>query len=265
MSNDLFSGIGSFNTISPIDPFAYQQRLMMRQNLLSERDLFPIAQPSVEEIVMMQGFYNSCLGNIEQLRYGCNFPSLLPMVSQNPQILIYYIMHRQMQMQNMMLMMLLMQQNAAFTRMILQLLLSRNYQYSQPGAISGSCSTISDPNKAQKDAMLENAARKYGIPPDILKAIAWQESRWKTGAVGDGGKSFGMMQIYSCAHPDYNVREGINNPEYNIDYAARLLRSLYDKYGSWEKAVERYNGSGPMAVRYAASVMNHAQTRPWLA
>jgi soluble lytic murein transglycosylase-like protein len=126
----------------------------------------------------------------------------------------------------------------------------------------GSCASA---DKQQINQLLDNAAQKYGIPPNILKAIAWQESRWNPGAVGDGGKSFGMMQIYTSAHPDYDVQKGKADIQYNIEYGARLLRSLYDKYGSWEKAVERYNGSGPMAVRYSGSVMSKASSQPWLA
>jgi hypothetical protein len=120
-------------------------------------------------------------------------------------------------------------------------------------------------SKPETNQLLENTARKYGIPPDILKSIAWQESRWNPNAVGDGGKSFGMMQIYTSAHPDYNVGEGQRNPSYNIEYGAKFLRSLYDRYGSWEKAVERYNGSGPQAQKYASSVMNNYRNKPWMA
>lgn len=278
MSWDQIRGIGSFNIFVPVDPMAYQQQMMTRQSMLQQNCFSPIAQPSVQEIAMLQGFYNGCLGNIDTLRYGCNFPSMMGLMSQNPQMMIMFMMYQQMQMQNMMLMMLLMQQNAATTQMLLKLLASRGLTTqgssgSSPyqGYTGSSLPTpetggqFSSANKAQVNNLIENAAQKYGIPPDILKSIAWQESRWNPNAVGDGGKSFGMMQIYTSAHPDYKVSEGRNNIAYNVEYGARLLRSLYDRYGSWEKAVERYNGSGPMAVKYASSVMNHAQSKPWLA
>ncbi|MBI2264456.1 MAG: lytic transglycosylase domain-containing protein [Armatimonadetes bacterium] len=119
------------------------------------------------------------------------------------------------------------------------------------------------PNKAQAGQMLEATAQKYGIPPNILKAIAWQESGWNSNAVGDGGKSFGMMQIYSSAHPDYNIAKGKSDPSYNIEYGAKLLRSLYDRYGSWEMAITRYNGSGPMAEAYRGKVLGLSQSQPW--
>ncbi|MBI3928423.1 MAG: lytic transglycosylase domain-containing protein [Armatimonadetes bacterium] len=119
------------------------------------------------------------------------------------------------------------------------------------------------PDKNSVGQMLEAAARKYGIPPEILKAIAWKESGWKNSAVGDGGQSSGIMQIYKTAHPDYDVQRGRNDSAYNIDYGARFLASLYKKYGNWRTAVRAYNGSGPMAERYADSVMQMVQSQPW--
>lgn len=121
-----------------------------------------------------------------------------------------------------------------------------------------------NPTKQQINQMLEAAARKYGIPPDILKAVAYKESGWNPNAVGDGGKSFGMMQIYTAAHPDYDVARGKADPSYNIEYAARMLAGLYKQTGSWREAVRRYNGSGPMAEAYANDVFNRLlPQKPW--
>lgn len=54
-----------------------------------------------------------------------------------------------------------------------------------------------------------------------------------------------------------------NSAAKNIEYGAKMLRGLYDQYGSWEMAVKRYNGSGPMADQYQAKVMGMAQSQPW--
>jgi soluble lytic murein transglycosylase-like protein len=116
---------------------------------------------------------------------------------------------------------------------------------------------VNNPDKQQTEKMLDEAANKYGIPPEILKGIAYKESRWNNGAVGDQGRSTSMMQINKQAHPDYDVQRGRQDPSYAIDYAAKLLRGLYDQYHDWGKAVEHYNGSGPMAQAYSADVMNN--------
>jgi soluble lytic murein transglycosylase-like protein len=120
-----------------------------------------------------------------------------------------------------------------------------------------------NPGKAQIERLLEQAAAKYGIPPDILKAVAWKESNWNPGSVGDGGKSHGIMQIYSTAHPDYDVARGKADVAYNIEYGAKFLAGLYKRYGNWQEAVVHYNGSGPAAVAYGSSVMSLAQQKPW--
>jgi hypothetical protein len=60
-----------FQTGSP-DMIAYQQRMMMRQSAL-EGAYMPMMCPSPEEMMMLHGFYNGALGNIQQLRYGVPF------------------------------------------------------------------------------------------------------------------------------------------------------------------------------------------------
>jgi hypothetical protein len=250
----------------PIDPMALREQSQMRMEMLNQTALCPLAQPSMDEMMGLQGYYNSCIGSIEQLRYGSPLPDLNGLMMQNPQMMMMFMMYQQMQMQTMMLMMLVMMGQNSTNRETIERLLSGTGTGSGTGTqVSGREGTLADASKSEINNLLESTAQKYGIPPDILKSIAWQESRWNPGAVGDGGKSHGMMQIYTNAHPDYNVAEGQSNIAYNIDYGAKLLRSLYDRYGSWDKAVEHYNGSGPMAQRYSANVMQNSSNRPWLA
>ncbi|MDQ7821982.1 MAG: lytic transglycosylase domain-containing protein [Candidatus Eremiobacteraeota bacterium] len=280
MGGNMIEGPGYLQQSGYYGGVASQQRLQERQSILADNALCPIAQPSMDEISGLQGYYNGCLGSINQLRYGNALPDLQSMMMQNPQMMMFMMMYQQIQMQNMMLMMMLMmRQNGMSPDMISRMLNgggnncgnSGNYgNYGNQGSPYASGSSYSggvcnNPDKQKTSEILENTANKYGIPPDILKGIAWQESRWNNSCVGDGGKSFGMMQIYTSAHPDYKVQEGKNDVAYNIEYAAKFLRNLYDQTGSWEKAVERYNGSGPMARKYASSVMGHVQNKPWLA
>jgi hypothetical protein len=121
----------------------------------------------------------------------------------------------------------------------------------------------SDPSKTQISSMLEAVAAKYGIPADILKAIAYKESTWRCQLTGDGGKSYGLVQIYTVAHPDYNVDLGKSECSYNAEYGASFLKSLHQQEGDWRTAVRRYNGAGTMAENYATDVMAKAQSRPW--
>lgn len=121
----------------------------------------------------------------------------------------------------------------------------------------GSVTTTGD--KAQIERLLVAAAQKYGIPPDILKAVAWQESRWNPRATSfDGGHGKGVMQIDDRFH-EFAKTPQVFDAAANIDYGARFLKEKYDETGTWEKAMERYNGGSD----YPPIVMAHVRNRPW--
>ncbi|MDR0695317.1 MAG: lytic transglycosylase domain-containing protein [Holosporales bacterium] len=112
---------------------------------------------------------------------------------------------------------------------------------------------------------------KHGIPAGLLDAIAAVESeyaphlvntrtkdhRFKTKqkaaqfaqkaiAAGNRNMSVGCMQIHYKSHSQHfgSVDEMLD-PNKNIAYGAQLLRQLYNKYKSWEKAVKLYHASKP--------------------
>ena len=121
-----------------------------------------------------------------------------------------------------------------------------------------------NPSKAQINQMIEAACRKYGVPPEIAKAVAYQESGWNPRARSfDGGHGKGIMQIDDRSH-QFARGPQVWDPAANIDYGVRLLATNYRRSGgNWRDAVRRYNGSGPMAQRYADRVMSLSQQRPW--
>lgn len=117
-----------------------------------------------------------------------------------------------------------------------------------------------NPSKAQIAQMLEAAARKYGIPPDLLKAVAYQESRWNPRATSfDGGHGKGVMQIDDRFH-QFARTSAVFDPAQNIDYGARYLREAFDKTRDWDKALKRYNGGSD----YPPIIRKHEARRPWV-
>jgi soluble lytic murein transglycosylase-like protein len=79
-------------------------------------------------------------------------------------------------------------------------------------------------------------AKLYGVPPDLLKGLAWYESGWqnqvvsKTGAVG-----IGQLEPFTS---DFVSKQLLNNPalnpkkvDDNIRMSARFLRFLLDHTG----------------------------------
>lgn len=58
----------------------------------------------------------------------------------------------------------------------------------------------------------------------------------------------GCMQIHTRWHAgSFAAEEDILDPAINVTYAARFLRELYDRHGSWTEAVRRYHASDPAA------------------
>lgn len=100
-------------------------------------------------------------------------------------------------------------------------------------------------------AMLESASQKYGLPWPLLARVAWQESRFRpdviSGKVRSSAGAVGIMQIIPRWHPELG-EAGALDPAQAIPYAAKFLRRLFDKFGSWELALAAYNwGEGNVA------------------
>lgn len=98
---------------------------------------------------------------------------------------------------------------------------------------------LANTNAKDIQSMIVRIAKEEGVDPAIMLAIAQQESGFNPNAVGDGGKSFGLFQIYSSAHPDY---KGGTDPEANTRYATRLFKGLLNQNnGSVNRALWAYN------------------------
>jgi hypothetical protein len=50
--------------------------------------------------------------------------------------------------------------------------------------------------EGQVKALADKWGRKFGVSPRVLVAIAWIESRYNPKAIGDGGESYGLMQLH---------------------------------------------------------------------
>lgn len=128
------------------------------------------------------------------------------------------------------------------------------------------------PLDADLQAYIINESSAYGIDPAIIFAMIGRESDFRADAVGDGCKSFGLMQIQERWHKERMERLAVTdllNPYQNvtvgIDYLAELL-SL-DRGLEW--ALMCYNGgfsyandmkASGMVSDYAAEVMATSDT-----
>lgn len=131
-----------------------------------------------------------------------------------------------------------------------------------------------NPNRYQIDQEIDRVSEQHGLPPDLLKSIAWQESGWQQYARGhvlrnenrgkDGrllSTDWGIVQVNDRAHPEAFPRAK-TDVRFCLNYAARLLQSLYKETHDWDRAVERYNG---INADYVKAIDHHRQVQPWTA
>lgn len=92
--------------------------------------------------------------------------------------------------------------------------------------------------------LLQEAEREFGVPWEVLGAIMAIESGGNPNAKSPAG-AVGLMQIMPNYHANRAAKYGGNlwDPRVNVFTAADLLRDLYKRYGSWDKAVAAYFGA----------------------
>lgn len=108
---------------------------------------------------------------------------------------------------------------------------------------------------------LAAAAAKWGIDPNLLTAVAKQESGFKQG-VTSGKGAIGVMQLMPATAASLGVNP--NDELQNIDGGAKLLSQLLNQYGGNESlALAAYN-AGPSAVAKFGGVPPYAETQNYV-
>jgi len=101
------------------------------------------------------------------------------------------------------------------------------------------------------------AERQFALPPGLLDALIWTESRYNPLALSRAGAA-GLGQLM----PGTAQALGIGNrydPLANITGAARYLRTLLDRFGMVHLAIAAYN-AGPGAVERAGRIPMNGET-----
>src|SRR5581483_406684 len=100
---------------------------------------------------------------------------------------------------------------------------------------------------------IAGAARSHGLDPELLAAVAAQETGGPgTNAgrnlVGDGGHGHGLFQIDDRWHP-FATTSAAMDPASNAQYAAGMLSDLLRRYnGNVHQALSAYNAGDPNAT-----------------
>lgn len=101
------------------------------------------------------------------------------------------------------------------------------------------------------------AEARYQLPPGLLDALIWTESRYNPFAVSGAGAA-GLGQLMPKTAQDLGVTNRFD-PRANLWAAARYLRQLLDKFGVVHLAVAAYN-AGPRAVERAGGIPLNGET-----
>lgn len=105
-------------------------------------------------------------------------------------------------------------------------------------------------------------AAKYDLSPQLLEALVWQESRWRTNAVSPAGAR-GLAQLMPGTARELGVNP--HDPLANLEGGARYLRQQLDAFGGdLEKALAAYN-AGPNRVIRAGGIPNIRETQGYVA
>lgn len=129
---------------------------------------------------------------------------------------------------------------------------------------------VSDHGVTPFDPIFESSARKWGVPSDLLRAVARVESSMRADTISapnkNGTRDYGLCQINEHTAAGFGIpRERLLDPQLNVDAAARLFdanrKSLGERLSpvTWAAA---YNVGADLephdtGVGYAQRVVYH--------
>ena len=103
--------------------------------------------------------------------------------------------------------------------------------------------------KKDLDQIFNEAAKKYNVSVDLLKAIGKAESDFKADAVSRSGAQ-GIMQLMPKTAEYLGVTDSFD-PEQNINGGAKYIKELLDKYeGNTSLALAAYNAGMNNVKKY---------------
>ncbi len=112
------------------------------------------------------------------------------------------------------------------------------------------------------DALIRRTARRYGVPPALVKAVVKTESNFQRHAVSRAGAQ-GLMQLMPSTATDLGIQDPFS-PEQNIHGGTRYLRAMIDRFeGDWKHALAAYN-AGPSAVDQYGGIPPYRETREYV-
>jgi soluble lytic murein transglycosylase-like protein len=116
--------------------------------------------------------------------------------------------------------------------------------------------------RAELEALASDVARRHGLDPALVLAVASVESGFRPDAVSRKGAQ-GLMQLMPATATSLGVEDAFD-PEGNLDGGSRYLAGLINQYGGdVKRALAAYN-AGPGAVSRYRGIPPYRETRAYV-
>jgi soluble lytic murein transglycosylase-like protein len=128
-------------------------------------------------------------------------------------------------------------------------------------AVSETSSSTYSPTSSQGNFadLINEAAQRYGVNPQLVQAVIKAESNFNPSAVSSAG-ALGLMQLMPATASSLGVSDPLN-PAQNIDGGVHFLSQLMSHYnGNVKLALAAYN-AGPGAVDRYQDVPPYQETQ----
>lgn len=111
------------------------------------------------------------------------------------------------------------------------------------------------------DPIIDQAAKKHGVDPEVIRAIIRQESAGDSSAISNKGAQ-GLMQLMPGTAKELGVTDSLD-PFQNIMAGTKYFKQQLDRFGSRDLALAAYN-AGPGAVRKHGGIPPFTETQDYV-